>query len=244
MQSTLRRGIEAVRRGDRCGVWGGGTGSPRGAQEDRQVTYPDDHGLVAFEFGDEFVPAKDLRLVERPEPAHHFDAAFGWIRHLRPLQRGGAGGAGWVAWAALARWYPGGGRAPHTAAHRPQPPTTPLSSSSPTRQLGPGRWGAAPRVRGIPPSRNRILLPGPPARARGPPACARSTTRPPAVLAMLRPAGLRRAQPFRIPHQHQPPPRPARPSAAPARPGPPGGDVTAGPGPPPRGYERGAPRDM
>lgn len=55
---------------------------------DTKATYPDHHRLVAFEFGDEFVPAEDLRFIEGPEPAHHFDAAFGWIRHLGTLQKG------------------------------------------------------------------------------------------------------------------------------------------------------------
>lgn len=61
---------------------------------DTKATYPDHHRLVAFEFGDEFVPAEDLRFVEGPEPAHHFDAAFGWIRHLGTLQEGTRGWVG------------------------------------------------------------------------------------------------------------------------------------------------------
>lgn len=54
-------------------------------------THPDDHRLLALEFGDEFVPPEDLRLVEGPEPAHHFDAALGGIRHLGGGRRAGAG---------------------------------------------------------------------------------------------------------------------------------------------------------
>ena len=57
-------------------------------------TYPDYNGIIAFKFGDEFVPAEDLRFVEWPEPAHHFDAAFSWIRHLGQRQGGGAGRGG------------------------------------------------------------------------------------------------------------------------------------------------------
>lgn len=68
--------------------------------QNTKATYPDHHRLLAFEFGDEFVPAEDLRFVEGPEPAHHFDAAFGWIRHLGPRQEGTQGwgrGPGWAA---------------------------------------------------------------------------------------------------------------------------------------------------
>lgn len=57
-------------------------------------TYPNHHGLIAFKFGDEFVPSENLRFVEGPEPAHHFDAAFSWIRHLGRQQGGGAGMGG------------------------------------------------------------------------------------------------------------------------------------------------------
>lgn len=57
-------------------------------------TYPNHHGLIAFKFWDEFVPSENLRFVEGPEPAHHFDAAFGWIRHLGWRQGGGAGMGG------------------------------------------------------------------------------------------------------------------------------------------------------
>jgi hypothetical protein len=80
----------------RCawGVGALGCGVQQEGRPDCPDTYPDHHGLVAFEFGDEFVPANDLRFVERPEPAHHFDAAFGWIRHLGRRQGGGAGMGG------------------------------------------------------------------------------------------------------------------------------------------------------
>lgn len=62
--------------------------------EDIWLPLPDHHSLIAFKFGDEFVPAEDLRFVEGPEPAHHFDAAFGWIRHLGRRQGEGAGMGG------------------------------------------------------------------------------------------------------------------------------------------------------
>lgn len=58
-------------------------------REGLRQTHPDDHRLLALEFGDEFVPPEDLCLVEGPEPAHHFDAALCGIRHL-----GGRAGAG------------------------------------------------------------------------------------------------------------------------------------------------------
>lgn len=77
---------------------------------DTKATYPDHHRLFAFEFGDEFVPAEDLRFVEGPEPAHHFDAAFGWIRHLRTLLEGTRG---WVGGRAGLRHR--GGREPTAA---------------------------------------------------------------------------------------------------------------------------------
>lgn len=41
-------------------------------------THPDHHSVVRLEFGDELVPAEDLRLVEGTEAAEHFDVALGW----------------------------------------------------------------------------------------------------------------------------------------------------------------------
>lgn len=41
-------------------------------------TYPDHHRVVRLEFGQELVPADDLRLVEGTEATQHFDVALGW----------------------------------------------------------------------------------------------------------------------------------------------------------------------
>lgn len=78
----------------RLGHWGAELRRGAVGEADAPATYPDHHGLIAFKFGDEFVSAEDLRFVEGPEPAHHFDAAFGWIRHLGRRQGGGAGMGG------------------------------------------------------------------------------------------------------------------------------------------------------
>lgn len=122
-----------------------GCGAKQQGRPDFPATYPDHHGLIAFKFGDEFVPAEDLSFVERPEPAHHFDAAFGWIRHLCRRQREGARGwAGGRGSAQLGRWS-------RTAPPATRPP--PAASDEASQQViansagwaalaapRPGRW--------------------------------------------------------------------------------------------------------
>lgn len=126
---------------------------------DAPATYPDDHGLVAFEFGDEFVPAEDLRLIEGPEPAHHFDAAFGWVRHRGRRQGRGAGRAG-----GRDRRR---GRRPRTAPPAARPPpaaaTKLLSRSSRIRRTGSSRRSETGWVQPISlrPRRLQTYLPGP-----------------------------------------------------------------------------------
>lgn len=120
-----------------CLVWGVGAlscGVKQQRRPDIPTTYPDHHGLIAFKFGDEFVPAKDLCFVKWPEPAHHFDAAFGWIRHLGPRQGGSAGMGG----GAGVPHNEGRGREPHLPQQGRllQPPTKLLSRSSRTRRAG------------------------------------------------------------------------------------------------------------
>lgn len=122
-----------------------GCGAKQQGRPDFPATYPDHHGLIAFKFGDEFVPAEDLSFVEWPEPAHHFDAAFGWIRHLCRRQREGARGwAGVRGSAQLGRWS-------RTAPPATRPP--PAASDEASQQViansagwaalaapRPGRW--------------------------------------------------------------------------------------------------------
>ena len=43
--------------------WGAGLGREASGRPDFPATYPDHHGLLAFKFGDEFVPAEDLCFV-------------------------------------------------------------------------------------------------------------------------------------------------------------------------------------
>lgn len=141
----------------------------------RGTTHPDDHRLLALEFGDEFVAAEDLRLVEGPEAAHHFDAALGGVRHLggaalrsapppgrgrgrcRCRRRPAAGGRGGA----------GRGRARRGAARcRSEPAAHPRSPPAPARLPGCRSGTSALRAPGA--LWPRRSTPAPPA-ARGMP---------------------------------------------------------------------------
>lgn len=131
---------------------GSGCGAKPEEGRDTKATYPDHHRLVAFEFGDEFVPTEYLRFVEGPEPAHHFDAAFGWIRHLGPRQEGmrGWGAGGGPGWAAP----------PREAANQPLPSARPPPAAS--RSLSAGHRDPALDSRQLRRGNESRLRAGPP----------------------------------------------------------------------------------
>lgn len=187
--------------------------------QDTKATYPDHHRLLAFEFGDEFVPAENLRFVEGPEPAHHFDAAFGWIRHLGPWQEGDTG----MGWGARL------GSATEEAANQPLPAARPPPAAS-QQIIANLHWTPRSSATG----KESSVSAGPPCCGPGPPAGSFAPSPPArdheagglgdaqgAIPARLSPPGLRRAQPSCISTtalRHLQ----ARPSAPPRH-----GDITA-----------------
>lgn len=214
---------EGAARAPLDSVWGVGEpvcGAKQEGRPDAPATYPDDHGLLAFKFGDEFVPAEDLRFVEGPEPAHHFDAAFSWVRH-RGRRRGG--GAGRVGGRDRRR-----GRRPRTAPPAARPPPAAATELS-AGHRGFGGW-AAPAARRpggcslsasgpagcSPPCAGPALRPGRTARdhAAGGQAMRRLRGSPGSEL----PGPCALSQPSRISTSALP----ARPPPGPASPGPPG----------------------
>ena len=53
-------------------------------------THRHHHGVLSVEFGDEFVSAASLRVVQRPEAAHHLHPAhpaLHRVRHHRTVRR-------------------------------------------------------------------------------------------------------------------------------------------------------------
>lgn len=247
VQSTLRRGIEDVRRGDRCGVWG-----VPGRREERRRT---DRSLTPMT-----TVSSPLNLGMNLSPRRISASLSGRNRHItlmlhsagsaisarckegaRGCWLGGLGGSGSAV----------PGRRPRTA-HRSAPPAASHDSSQQliansaarTRPMGgsPSGSGDPPQLQSNPPAPVLLRAPGVhlPARdrPRGRRRCWRCSDLPGSG-ALSHPAS--RISTSRHLARPAPPPRP--PARPPARVRP-VGTSPRDRAPPPRGYERGAPRDM